>query len=148
VMPSAAHRLNDAAQTVPRTEPITRSPSPRADGRWPAAFTPTRDGPKCAQLCCIEHAACAWCGYCAGIRPTVRAKHQMHPAKVMRDDTVARLSALATQLQECLADAQDIRARFTKARAANMWPDLPSRAPPLTDDSPASVERTTRSAAH
>ena len=89
------------------------------------------------------------CCYCA-VSASLRTKDDMHPPNALGDDTVARLRALATQLQERLADAERIRARFTRARAANVWPDLSSRSPLLTQrpDSRVFVERGTRSRAN
>ena len=40
------------------------------------------------------------------------------------DDTLDRLHQLADRLTERLVDAECIRARFTKAHDANVWPDV------------------------
>ena len=45
----------------------------------------------------------------------------------MSDYTLDRLRELTSRLTECLWEAEEIRARFTKARhEANAWPDLRS----------------------
>ena len=43
------------------------------------------------------------------------------------DDILDRLHKLADGLIERLVDAERIRARFTKAHDANVWPDVRSR---------------------
>jgi hypothetical protein len=50
----------------------------------------------------------------------------MHPLKAPSDQTVERLRELTARLTERLWEAEDIRARITKARDANVWPDLQS----------------------
>jgi hypothetical protein len=50
----------------------------------------------------------------------------MRPLKAPADQTVARLRELTAGLTERLLEAGDIRARITKARDANVWPDLQS----------------------
>ena len=40
------------------------------------------------------------------------------------EDILDRLHKLADRLTECLADAERIRARVTKAHDANAWPDV------------------------
>ena len=42
----------------------------------------------------------------------------------VNDHTLARLRTLAAQLNERLGEAEDLRTRFTKAREANLWPDM------------------------
>jgi hypothetical protein len=42
------------------------------------------------------------------------------------DNMTGRLYALNVSLSERLAEAADIRGRFTKALDANVWPDLGS----------------------
>lgn len=51
----------------------------------------------------------------------------------MRDLTVDRLYELTARLKACLVEAEDIRARLTKARDANKWPDLRAAAQLLAD---------------
>ena len=50
-----------------------------------------------------------------------------------RDATVDRLRELTERLSGCLVEAQDIRARFIKARDGNVWPDFRSAPLPLPD---------------
>ena len=50
----------------------------------------------------------------------------MQPPKAPSDQTVARLRELTSRLTERMWEAEDIRARLTKARDANVWPDLQS----------------------
>ena len=49
------------------------------------------------------------------------------------DLTVDRLYELTARLKACLVEAEDIRARLTKARDANKWPDLRAAAQLLAD---------------
>ena len=51
------------------------------------------------------------------------------------DNTLDRLYNLKNQLQERLAEAEEVRARYIKAHDANNWPDLPSTSQPVTDQS-------------
>ena len=51
------------------------------------------------------------------LRPTV-------PEHKLRDDTVDRIYELTDRLQERLADAERIRARYSRAHERNQWPDL------------------------
>ena len=48
----------------------------------------------------------------------------MQPHKTVNDETLTRLHALTDRLTECLVEAEDVRSRLTKARDANVWPDL------------------------
>jgi hypothetical protein len=48
-----------------------------------------------------------------------------HP-KAVNDDTVAGLYLMAARLTERIGEGQDLRARLTRALAANAWPDLVS----------------------
>ena len=50
----------------------------------------------------------------------------MHPLKAPSDQTVETLRELTARLAERMWEAEDIRARLTKARDANVWPDLQS----------------------
>ena len=43
---------------------------------------------------------------------------------VASDETLTRLHTLTARLTECLVEAEDVRSRLTKARDANVWPDL------------------------
>jgi len=54
-----------------------------------------------------------------------------HP-KAVNDDTLAGLHLMAARLTERIGEGQDLRARLTKALAANAWPDSvpPSQHPP------------------
>jgi hypothetical protein len=47
------------------------------------------------------------------------------------DNMAERLQALNVLPSARLAEAADIRGRFTKARDANVWPDLGSQSRPL-----------------
>jgi len=44
--------------------------------------------------------------------------------KSVSDETLTRLHTLTARLSECLVEAEDVRSRLTKARDANVWPDL------------------------
>jgi hypothetical protein len=46
-----------------------------------------------------------------------------HP-KAVNDDTLAGLYLMAARLTERIGEGQDLRARLTRALAANAWPDL------------------------
>ena len=46
----------------------------------------------------------------------------MQQFTAVSDTTLDQIRVLTTRLTECLAEAQNIRARFTKARDANVWP--------------------------
>jgi hypothetical protein len=48
----------------------------------------------------------------------------MSPLDALSDTPVTRLNDLAAQLQERMGEAEEIRIRFTKARDANVWPDM------------------------
>jgi hypothetical protein len=50
----------------------------------------------------------------------------MDERKTVEDVTADRLHALSARLKECLVDAENVRARFTKAHDTNAWPDLAS----------------------
>ena len=50
----------------------------------------------------------------------------MHPLKAPSDQTAERLEELTDRLTERLWEAEGVRARLTKARNANVWPDLQS----------------------
>jgi predicted trehalose synthase len=50
----------------------------------------------------------------------------MHPLKAPSDQTSEQLLELTDRLTERLWEAEDIRARLTRARDANVWPDLQS----------------------
>jgi hypothetical protein len=49
-----------------------------------------------------------------------------HQSKAASDQTANRLNALNAGLRARLVEAEEIRTRFTKARDANIWPDLGS----------------------
>jgi hypothetical protein len=49
----------------------------------------------------------------------------MQHDKTVSDPTVERICDLKGRLQECLTEAEQVRARFTKAREeATKWPDV------------------------
>jgi hypothetical protein len=53
--------------------------------------------------------------------------------RAVNDDNLARLYTLTAKLTERLADAQNVRARLTKALAMNAWPDVRASLPQLGD---------------
>jgi hypothetical protein len=52
----------------------------------------------------------------------------------MPDNTLERLHDLNYELQERLAEAEDVRVRYVKAHQANTWPDLRSTSQPSTGE--------------
>jgi hypothetical protein len=58
----------------------------------------------------------------------------MDQPKATNDASLDRLYAVTAKLDDRLMEAADVRARFTKARDANVWPDLGSLSRLLTDN--------------
>lgn len=48
----------------------------------------------------------------------------MDRSNSLKDDTLRRLNSLTDVLKAHLEEAEDVRARFTKAHEADAWPDL------------------------
>ena len=65
-----------------------------------------------------------------------RKQPQMDHPRTVTDHTADRLNTLNTRLRECLLDAENVRARFTKAHDANVWPNLASAGRVPSDDDP------------
>ena len=87
----------------------------------PKAVTPDRNRCCCAVL---NNTRCS-SGATLPCRRTQK-KIPMYTPTTLTDDTIDRMRETTSRLQDCLVEAAHIRARLTKARAANVWPDLRS----------------------
>ena len=74
--------------------------------------------------CAVLNITMAWCP--VNLCLSQERQFDMHPPKAPSDQTVARLRKITAGLTERMSEAENIRARLTKARDANVWPDLQS----------------------
>jgi len=107
-------------------------PEPICRIDWATTSVPTNT---LAAVCSIERRGCT-SGVILLIRTARRAasagRMKVDHPKAVNDDTLAGLHLMAARLTERIGEGQDLRARLTKALAANAWPDSvpPSQHPP------------------